>query len=103
MLEGSHPMAPSRRSPKKLRVSKSPQTGRAVPKAKARKPASGEGKKGRPALRTYDAATARQLGVAERAWEKGEVAKSLARAPARRTDFATDSGIPIPTVVTPAD
>ncbi|HET9158781.1 MAG TPA: methylmalonyl-CoA mutase family protein, partial [Myxococcaceae bacterium] len=96
-------MAPKRRSPKKLRVSKSPRTGRVAPKAPARKPASSEGKKGRPALRTYDAATARQLGSAERAWEKGEVAKSLARAPARRTEFATDSGIPIPTVVTPAD
>jgi methylmalonyl-CoA mutase, N-terminal domain len=96
-------MAPKRRSPKKLRVSKSPRTGRAAPKVQARKPVSSEGKKGRPALRTYDAATARQLGAAERAWEKGEVAKSLARAPARRTEFATDSGIPIPTVVTPAD
>ena len=103
MLEGSHPMAPKRRSPKKLRVSKSPRTGRVAPKAQARRTASSEGKKGRPALRTYDAATARQLGSAERAWEKGEVAKSLARAPARRTEFATDSGIPIPTVVTPAD
>ena len=96
-------MAPPRRSPKKLRVVKSSRTGRAAPKAQTRKVASGEGKKGRPALRTYDAATARQLGAAERAWERGEVAKSLARAPARRTEFVSDSGIPIPTVVTPAD
>jgi len=103
MLEGGHPMAPKRRSPKKVRVSKSPRTGRAAPKVQARKAPSSGGKKGRPALPTYDAATARQLGAAERAWEKGEVAKSLARAPARRTEFATDSGIPIPTVVTPAD
>jgi len=92
-------MAPKRRSPKKLRLVKSPRTARAAP---ARKPARSEGKKG-PTLRTYDAATARKLGAAEKAWEKGEVAKSLARAPARRTEFATDSGIPIPTVVTPAD
>ena len=96
-------MAPTRRSLKKLRLVKSPRTGRAAPKAQTRKPASGEGKKGRQVLRTYDAATARQLGTAERAWVRGEVAKSLARAPARRTEFVSDSGIPIPTVVTPAD
>ena len=57
----------------------------------------------RPALRTYDAATARQVGAAKKAWERGEVAKSLARAPERRTEFTTDSGIPLPAVVTPAD
>jgi len=96
-------MAPTRRSPKKLRLVKSPRTARPAPRAPVRKRASSERKKGRPALRTYDAATARQIGAAERAWEKGEVAKSLARAPARRTEFVTDSGIPIPTVVTPAD
>jgi methylmalonyl-CoA mutase, N-terminal domain len=97
-------MAPTRRSPKKLRLVKSPRTARAAPsRAPVRKAAPSEGKKGRPALRTYDAATARQVGAAEKAWEKGEVARSLARAPGRRTEFATDSGIPIPTVLTPAD
>jgi methylmalonyl-CoA mutase, N-terminal domain len=103
MLEGQSPMPPSRRSPKKLRLVKSPRTARATSKATPRKPASSEGKKARPALRTYDAATARQVGAAKKAWEQGEVAKSLARAPARRTEFVTDSGTPIPTVVTPAD
>ena len=96
-------MAPTRRSPKKLRLVKSPRTARAAPRPPTRKPASSERKKGRPVLRTYDAATARQIGAAEKAWERGEVARSLARAPARRTEFSTDSGIPIPTVVTPAD
>src|SRR5215470_4117372 len=103
MLEGHSRMAPSRRSPKKLRLVKSPRTARPASRGTARKQASSEGKKGRPALPTYDAATARKLGAAEKAWEQGEVAKSIARAPARRTDFVTDSGIPIPTVVTPAD
>src|SRR5678815_3626687 len=103
MLEGQTPMAPIRRSPKQLRLAKSPRTARPSSRAPGRKPASSVGRKGRPALRTYDAATARQVGAAEKAWEKGDVAKSLARAPARRTEFVTDSGIPIPTVVTPAD
>jgi len=96
-------MPPTRRSPKKLRLVKSPRTARAATKAPTRKPARREGKTAGPAQRTYDAATARQIGAAEKAWQKGEVAKSLARAPARRTEWATDSGIPIPTVVTPAD
>jgi methylmalonyl-CoA mutase N-terminal domain/subunit len=96
-------MARTRRSPKKLRLAKSPRTARAAPPTTIRKPARGEGKTVRPALRTYDAATARQLGAAKKAWEKGEVAKSIARAPERRTEFTTDSGIPLPTVVTAAD
>jgi methylmalonyl-CoA mutase N-terminal domain/subunit len=102
MLEGQTPMSATRRSPKKLRLAKSPRTARASSRAPSRKPASSASQKG-PALRTYDAATARQVGAAKKAWEKGDVAKSLARAPARRTEFVTDSGIPVPTVVTPAD
>ncbi len=95
-------MPPTRRSPKKLRLVKSSRTARAS-KAAPRKPAASEGKKKRPALRTYDAATARQAASAKRAWEQGEVAKSTARAPDRRTEFTTDSGIPLPTVLTAAD
>jgi methylmalonyl-CoA mutase N-terminal domain/subunit len=96
-------MAPTRRSPKKLRLVKSPRTARAATKPAPRKPSAAEGKKRRPALRTYDAATARRVGGEQKAWEEGEVAKSLAKAPARRTEFVTDSGIPLPTVLTPAD
>ena len=95
-------MAPKRRSPKKLRLVKSPRTARTATKAAPRKPSAAEGKK-RPALRTYDAATARRVGAEQKAWEQGEVAKSLAKAPARRTEFVSDSGIPLPTVVTLAD
>ncbi len=95
-------MSPARRSPKKLRAVKSPRTARASRPA-ATKAASSEGKRRRPAQRTYDAATVRQLAAAQKAWERGEVAKSIARAPARRTEFVTDSGIPLPTVVTAAD
>ncbi|RPH68991.1 MAG: methylmalonyl-CoA mutase [Myxococcaceae bacterium] len=96
-------MPPSRRSPKKLRLVKSPRTARTASQDSTRKPGSSEGKKGRPALRTYDAATARQVASAKKAWEQGEVAKSTARAPDRRTEFTTDSGVPLPTVLTPAD
>ena len=83
-------MAPKRRSPKKLRLVKSHRTARTATKAAPTKPSAGEGKKRRPALRTYDAATARRLGAEQKAWEQGEVAKSLAKAPARRTEFVSD-------------
>jgi methylmalonyl-CoA mutase N-terminal domain/subunit len=96
------PMPPARRSPKKLRLVKSPRTVR-QPRSTARKPSAGEGKKSRPALPTYDATTVRQVASAKKAWEQGEVAKSTARAPARRTEFMTDSGVPLPTVLSPAD
>jgi methylmalonyl-CoA mutase N-terminal domain/subunit len=82
---------------------KSPRTARAATKAAPRKPSAVEGKKRRPALRIYDAATARRVGSEQKAWEQGEVAKSLAKAPARRTEFVSDSGIPLPTVLTNAD
>ncbi|MGZ3444036.1 MAG: acyl-CoA mutase large subunit family protein [Myxococcaceae bacterium] len=81
---------------------KSSRTARAS-KATPRTPAAAEGKKKRPALRTYDAATARQVATAKKAWEQGEVARSTARAPDRRTEFTTDSGVPLPAVLTPAD
>ena len=96
-------MAPTRRSPKKLRLLKSPRTARASKAAPSRTPARAEGKKRRPSLRTYDLATVRRVASAKKGWEQGEVAKSTARAPTRRPEFLTDSGIPIPTVVTPAD
>src|SRR5215472_5855157 len=96
-------MPPARRSPKKLRLVKSPRTARQA-RSTARKPGTAEGKKGsRPGLPTYDASTVRQVASAKKGWERTEVAKSTARAPARRTEFVTDSGIPLPTVLTPAD
>ena len=95
------PKPPARRTQKKLRPAKSLRTARS-PRA-ARKRSAAGARKSRPTARTYDAATVRQLSSAERAWLQGEVARSTARAPARRTEFLTDSGIPVPTVVTPAE
>jgi methylmalonyl-CoA mutase N-terminal domain/subunit len=54
-------------------------------------------------LRTFDAATARRLATAEKRWQAEELAKATARASTRRTEFVTDSGIPIPAILTPAD
>ena len=97
------PTRPSRRPLKKLQLVKSPRTARpakspAPPRA-ARKAASRATGRGR----TYDAETARGLAGTERAWTTGPLAQATAKAPPRRAEFTTDSGIPIPPIVTPAD
>jgi methylmalonyl-CoA mutase N-terminal domain/subunit len=91
---------PSRRPIKKVRSPKSPRTARAsVPVGRG----TATNRKGPPALRTYDADTARRLAAAEKRWQAEEVAKTTGRAPTRRAEFVTDSGIPIPAILTPAD
>ena len=97
------PTRPSRRPLKKLQLVKSPRTARpakspAPPRA-ARKAASRATGRGR----TYDAETARGLAGTERAWTTGPLAQATAKAPPRRAEFTTDSGIPIPPIITPAD
>jgi methylmalonyl-CoA mutase, N-terminal domain len=91
---------PSRRPIKKVRSPKSPRTARASsPVGRG----TATSRKGPPALRTYDADTARRLAAAEKRWQAEEVAKTTGRAPTRRAEFVTDSGIPIPAILTPAD
>jgi methylmalonyl-CoA mutase N-terminal domain/subunit len=91
---------PPRRPVKKVRSPKSPRTGRAsVPSSQS----AASRRRSAPALRTFDAATARRLATAEKRWQAEELAKATARASTRRTEFVTDSGIPIPAILTPAD
>jgi methylmalonyl-CoA mutase, N-terminal domain len=92
-----------RRPLKKLQLVKSPRTARpttssAPPRAPRKRASQGTGRK-----RTYDAQTVRELAAAERTWTTGLLAQATAKAPPRRAEFATDSGIPIPAVVTAAD
>jgi methylmalonyl-CoA mutase N-terminal domain/subunit len=54
-------------------------------------------------LRSYDTGTAKALTRAASRWEKGELAAVTQKMPLRRKTFATDSGIPIPDVVTLAE
>jgi methylmalonyl-CoA mutase N-terminal domain/subunit len=44
-----------------------------------------------------------RIEEARREWREGELAQSLARMPLRRNEFVTDSGIPVPDLLTPAD
>ncbi|HLT28900.1 MAG TPA: methylmalonyl-CoA mutase family protein [Myxococcaceae bacterium] len=50
----------------------------------------------------YDAAAVSELEARQQAWEQAELARVLKKAPLRRPAFKTDSGIPIPDVVTAA-
>jgi methylmalonyl-CoA mutase, N-terminal domain len=52
--------------------------------------------------RLYDSAAVRVVARDEARWEKATLASVTAKTPLRQTDFATDSGIPIPPVVTAA-
>jgi methylmalonyl-CoA mutase, N-terminal domain len=91
---------PPRRPVKKVRSPKSPRTARASGPARQ---TPGSGRRSAPALRTFDVATARRLAAAEKRWQAEELAKAIAGAPTRRAEFLTDSGIPIPPILTPAD
>jgi methylmalonyl-CoA mutase N-terminal domain/subunit len=55
------------------------------------------------APRSYDAATAKALEKASTTWMRDELSKVTAKMPLRRKTFMTDSGVPIPDVVTLAD
>ncbi len=44
-----------------------------------------------------------RIAALKRAWEEGTLRKTLARAPERKTEFATTSGIPLERVYTPLD
>jgi methylmalonyl-CoA mutase N-terminal domain/subunit len=54
-------------------------------------------------LRSYDAAAVKAVGKATEKWAKGDLAAVTQKMPLRRKSFVTDSGIPIPDVVTLAD
>src|SRR5262249_21934936 len=100
------PSRPSRRPLKKLQLVKSPRTARPAnspaPPRHSRPVAQAAGPGSRH-KRTYDAQTVRDLAAAERSWPTGPLAQATAKAPLRRPEFATDSGIPIPAVITAAD
>jgi methylmalonyl-CoA mutase N-terminal domain/subunit len=53
--------------------------------------------------RSYDAATVKAVEKASTTWVRDELSKVTAKMPLRRKAFMTDSGVPIPDVVTLAD
>ena len=50
---------------------------------------------------SFDKAALKKLAAAQKRWEQGELAQTLAKMPLRKQAFVTDSGIPIPHVLTP--
>jgi methylmalonyl-CoA mutase, N-terminal domain len=97
------PTRPSRRPLKKLQLVKSPRTARPAKSSAPPRAARAPGNRGTGRKRIYDAQAVREIAAAERSWTTGPLAQSTAKAPPRRAEFATDSGIPIPAIVTAAD
>jgi methylmalonyl-CoA mutase N-terminal domain/subunit len=56
-----------------------------------------------PGTRLYDASAMRTVAREGTRWEAKTLAAVTARAPLRKTAFTTDSGIPVPSVLTAAD
>jgi methylmalonyl-CoA mutase N-terminal domain/subunit len=53
--------------------------------------------------RTHDLDSLRAIAEAQEAWRREEVERGAQKRPLRRKEFHTDSGIPIPDLLTPAD
>jgi len=53
--------------------------------------------------RTYESSTVRWWEESVQRWEREQLAHAKKKSPLRRAQFTTDSGIPIPDVLTPAD
>jgi len=53
--------------------------------------------------RTYEASTVRWWAESVQRWEGEQLASAKQKSPLRRPQFTTDSGIPVPDVLTPAD
>jgi|CXWL01.1.fsa_nt_gi methylmalonyl-CoA mutase N-terminal domain/subunit len=58
---------------------------------------------GKRAQVSYDAAAMKRLGQEVAAWERGSLKATVDKTPLRRPAFVTDSGVPIPDLLTAAD
>ncbi|MEW5740393.1 MAG: methylmalonyl-CoA mutase family protein [Myxococcota bacterium] len=90
------------RSPRKATVARSKQRAasrKAAPKAATKKPAL----KKAGATPVYDAAALKRQQSEVNRWKGTTLAKSLDKLPTRRDGFVTDSGIPIPDLLTAVD
>jgi methylmalonyl-CoA mutase N-terminal domain/subunit len=89
------------RSAKKVSAKRSPQkkgsSKKAAPKKAAARPRAAKGPK------LYDAAAVQGLMREVSRWKKSTLDPLLAKSPLRKAAFTTDSGVPIPDVLTAAD
>ena len=91
------------KSPKVLRGKKTP-----VKVAKAPQRARKSVAKKAPATRRsepslYDPRAAKKLAAEQARWSSTTLRKAVEKTPLRQTEFITDSGVPIPDLLTPAD
>jgi methylmalonyl-CoA mutase N-terminal domain/subunit len=73
------------------------------PAPKAAKPAAKKKTPAKAPSRTYDARSVAKQAAEVARWKKATWGKSVEKMPERREAFATDSGIPIPELLTAAD
>jgi methylmalonyl-CoA mutase N-terminal domain/subunit len=91
------------RSPRKATVARSRQRAasrKISPKAAARQATKARAPKATP---VFDAAGVKRQEAEVRRWKATTLATSVAKLPTRKDAFATDSGIPIPEILTAAD
>jgi methylmalonyl-CoA mutase N-terminal domain/subunit len=89
-------------SARRAKPVKAPAKKSATAAAKATKKPAGK-KLTAPAAPTFDGATVKRTQAQVKAWQRDTLTPSLAKMPERRAGFMTDSGIPIPELLTLAD
>jgi methylmalonyl-CoA mutase, N-terminal domain len=87
----------------RARNRKSSRTARIAPRRPAAQAKKKAGAAKKPAARVYDSAAGLEIAKDVARWRKETVAPTVAKLPLRKPQFATDSGIPIPDVLTAAD
>jgi len=97
-----------RPTPKRIVKKPGKAKGRATPKRPAnvrvlRPKTKAKAKARKPALHTYDAAAVKKLAADVARWAEEDLARSLERMPLRQPEPTSDSGIPIPALLTAAD
>ncbi len=68
-------------------------------KVKAKRPQPAKA----PPARSYDPQTVKTVAKVAAKWAENDLGKVIAKTPLRRAEWVTDSGIPIPDLITPAD
>jgi methylmalonyl-CoA mutase N-terminal domain/subunit len=77
--------------------------GGAAPRARAAPPAKAKKPKKKAAPRLYDAAAVKQVARDVERWAAEDLQRIVSRTPPRRAEYFTDSGVPIPDLLTASD
>ncbi len=87
----------------KKKVTRSPRTATVSRPAKGKAPAKLARKSAPRGTRIYDAAAVRRMSKEVQGWVKNDLGPVVTRSPLRKSEWITDSGVPIPALLTAAD